>query len=106
MYTALGVVFGVIFIGGWILILFTKSGREHLREQIRQNQAFQTKRVRKRGYGPERLFTPFGSRYYMVTKKVPKQGWWQASDGKWYPPESHPKYKPPPPPPPKRTAPR
>ena len=31
-------------------------------------------------------------------------GWWQASDGKWYPPESHPSYQsmpsPPPPPPP------
>ena len=26
-------------------------------------------------------------------------GWWEASDGKWYPPESHPNYKPPPPPP-------
>lgn len=26
-------------------------------------------------------------------------GWWQASDGKWYPPEQHPDYKPPPPPP-------
>lgn len=27
-------------------------------------------------------------------------GWWQASDGKWYPPERHPDYRPPPPPPP------
>jgi hypothetical protein len=26
-------------------------------------------------------------------------GWWQASDGKFYAPESHPDYKPPPPPP-------
>ncbi len=26
-------------------------------------------------------------------------GWWQASDGKWYPPESHPNYQPQPPPP-------
>jgi hypothetical protein len=25
-------------------------------------------------------------------------GWWQASDGKWYPPELHPHYAPPPPP--------
>lgn len=25
-------------------------------------------------------------------------GWWQASDGKWYPPESHPNYSAPPPP--------
>lgn len=25
-------------------------------------------------------------------------GWWQASDGKWYPPESHPSYSAPPPP--------
>jgi hypothetical protein len=24
--------------------------------------------------------------------------WWKASDGKWYPPESHPDYRPPPPP--------
>lgn len=24
-------------------------------------------------------------------------GWWQASDGKWYPPERHPGYQPPPP---------
>jgi hypothetical protein len=23
--------------------------------------------------------------------------WWQASDGKWYPPEQHPSYRPPPP---------
>ncbi len=27
-------------------------------------------------------------------------GWWVASDGKWYPPETHPNYRPPPPPPP------
>ncbi len=27
-------------------------------------------------------------------------GWWMASDGKWYPPESHPTFQPPPPPPP------
>ena len=27
-------------------------------------------------------------------------GWWQASDGKWYQPESHPNYVPPPTPPP------
>ena len=27
-------------------------------------------------------------------------GWWQASDGKWYAPEQHPDYKPAPPPPP------
>jgi len=33
---------------------------------------------------------------------VPKKGWWRASDGKLYPPEQHPKYRPPPPPPPKR----
>ncbi|MEQ8717768.1 MAG: FxLYD domain-containing protein [Acidimicrobiales bacterium] len=25
------------------------------------------------------------------------EGWWQASDGQWYPPESHPDYLPPPP---------
>lgn len=27
-------------------------------------------------------------------------GWWRASDGKWYAPEQHPDYKPAPPPPP------
>jgi len=27
-------------------------------------------------------------------------GWWIASDGRWYPPELHPNYRPPPPPPP------
>lgn len=27
-------------------------------------------------------------------------GWWQASDRKWYPPETHPDYQPPPPEPP------
>lgn len=27
-------------------------------------------------------------------------GWWVASDGKWYPPETHPNYQPLPPPPP------
>lgn len=26
-------------------------------------------------------------------------GWWLASDGRWYPPEMHPQYRPPPPPP-------
>ncbi len=25
-------------------------------------------------------------------------GWWQASDGRWYPPETHPNFRPPPPP--------
>lgn len=25
-------------------------------------------------------------------------GWWQASDGRWYPPHTHPAYQPPPPP--------
>lgn len=28
-------------------------------------------------------------------------GWWKASDGRWYPPETHPDYRPPPPPPPR-----
>jgi uncharacterized RDD family membrane protein YckC len=32
-------------------------------------------------------------------------GWWIASDQKWYPPESHPNYRPPPPPPPSFTNP-
>ena len=34
-------------------------------------------------------------------------GWWQASDGQWYPPERHPQYRRPaaPPPPPPHTAP-
>ncbi|MEM9521599.1 MAG: hypothetical protein AAGA37_19980 [Actinomycetota bacterium] len=32
-------------------------------------------------------------------------GWWQASDGKWYAPEQHPDYKPAPPPPPPTNAP-
>jgi hypothetical protein len=93
------VVLGVVLAGGWILMLSTKSGREYLKETNRQSRAFETKRTRKRAYGPERLFTPFGSRYYIATKRVPKKGWWQASDGKWYPPQSHPRYKPPPPPP-------
>ena len=99
MYTALAVLITVFLVGSWIYMLFTKSGREYLKDQIKQNRAFETKTIRKRAYGPERLFTPFGSRYYMVTKRVPKKGWWQASDGRWYPPESHPKYRPPPPPP-------
>ena len=38
----------------------------------------------------------------------PKDGWWQASDGNWYPPEQHPDNRPnlppPPPPPPSRAA--
>jgi hypothetical protein len=29
---------------------------------------------------------------------APGPGWWQASDGRWYPPESHPSVLPPPPP--------
>lgn len=32
-------------------------------------------------------------------------GWWQASDGKFYAPEQHPDYTPPPPPPPPAGAP-
>lgn len=32
-----------------------------------------------------------------------RPGWWLASDGNWYPPESHPNYTPPPPPPPPPT---
>jgi hypothetical protein len=37
---------------------------------------------------------------------TPKMGgWWQASDGKWYPPEQHPDYRPPPPPSGRRPAP-
>lgn len=32
-------------------------------------------------------------------------GWWMASNGKWYPPETHPDYEPPPPPPPPPPAP-
>jgi hypothetical protein len=32
-------------------------------------------------------------------------GWWVASDGKWYPPESHPDYLPPAPPPPPTASP-
>lgn len=93
------IVLSVLLVGGWIYLLFTKSGRSYLRDRINQGQAFETRRVRKRAYGPERLFTPFGSRYYVVTKPVLRKGWWQASDGRWYPPESHPKYKPLPPPP-------
>jgi hypothetical protein len=31
-------------------------------------------------------------------------GWWQASDGNWYPPEQHPNYEAPPPVPPPRPA--
>ena len=32
-------------------------------------------------------------------KMVPKPGWWQASDGKWYPPHQHPGRRRLPPPP-------
>jgi hypothetical protein len=31
------------------------------------------------------------------------EGWWLASDGRWYPPEAHPNYGSPPPPPPPAT---
>jgi hypothetical protein len=34
------------------------------------------------------------------SKVVPKPGWWQASDGKWYPPHQHPRNRRLPPPPP------
>jgi hypothetical protein len=94
----------LIFLGvlgaSWIWALFTKSGRE----AMQQHRAFETKTTRKRAYGVERLFTPFGSRYWIQTKRVPRKGWWQASDGKWYPPELHPNYRrrPLPPPPPRR----
>jgi Domain of unknown function (DUF4190) len=30
------------------------------------------------------------------TQSSPAPGWWQASDGNWYPPESAPSYRPPP----------
>jgi hypothetical protein len=30
-------------------------------------------------------------------------GWWYASDGKWYPPETHPDHRQPPPAPPRRS---
>lgn len=35
-----------------------------------------------------------------VSDQAQGPGWWQASDDLWYPPESHPEYRPPPPPPP------
>lgn len=33
-----------------------------------------------------------------MTDAAQGPGWWQASDGGWYPPEAHPGYRPPPPP--------
>src|SRR6516225_10069479 len=54
----------------------------------------------RRARGPERLFTPFGSKWVAQHKTVTKPGWWRASDGKLYPPHQHPNYRPPPPPPP------
>lgn len=33
------------------------------------------------------------------SKVVPKPGWWQASNGKWYPPHQHPRNRRLPPPP-------
>jgi len=35
---------------------------------------------------------------FAVSDTAQGPGWWQASDGKWYPPEQHPNYAPPPPP--------
>lgn len=37
-----------------------------------------------------------------MSSERPENGWWQASDGRWYPPEQHPDHQPdmPPPPPP------
>jgi hypothetical protein len=34
-----------------------------------------------------------------MSDTAPGPGWWQASDGRWYPPHQHPGYVPPPPPP-------
>lgn len=34
------------------------------------------------------------------SKVAPRPGWWQASDGKWYPPHQHPRNRRLPPPPP------
>jgi hypothetical protein len=34
-----------------------------------------------------------------VSETPQGEGWWQASDSKWYPPQTHPDYRPPPPPP-------
>ena len=41
-----------------------------------------------------------------MSTESPGNGWWQASDGHWYPPEQHPESKPslPPPPPPQSVA--
>jgi hypothetical protein len=36
---------------------------------------------------------------YKPGKMVPKPGWWEASDGKWYPPHQHPNRRRLPPPP-------
>ena len=82
-----------------VLILLWSTWYRYIKHPERY-QGYTTKTVRKRAYGPERLFTPFGSRYYLVHKQVPKKGWWRASDGNLYPPHLHPNYKPPPPPPP------
>jgi hypothetical protein len=38
----------------------------------------------------------------MATDPQQGPGWWLASDGKWYPPESHPNFSAPLPPPPPR----
>lgn len=35
-----------------------------------------------------------------MSEQAQGPGWWIASDGRWYPPEQHPNYRPPPPPPP------
>ena len=32
------------------------------------------------------------ARGWVAVSETPREGWWQASDGKWYPPESHPTY--------------
>ena len=41
-----------------------------------------------------------------ATNTAQSPGWYQASDGQWYPADSHPNYQPPPPPPQATAAPR
>jgi uncharacterized protein DUF4190 len=46
---------------------------------------------------PSPATPPFTTAGNPAPVSTPGPGWWQASDGNWYPPEQHPQFRPPPP---------
>jgi hypothetical protein len=72
-----GIILAIVWMPAAILSYTVGSGRHHRSVKV-----------------PRTSFDRFMGQ--QRTKMVPKPGWWQASDSKWYPPEQHPDYRPPP----------